>query len=114
MAQDERKYNGKQKQAKSGEPDRGFGDGASNYGKKNFRGPSDSKRGIGVAPHASGSPWSGGRETQMEKDYSKDYTRRGSQYGSGATGPKKPSDEISDAIYGGRSVDRGKQTNDHK
>ena len=71
-------------------------------GKKNFRGPSGSKRGPGVAPHASGSPWSGSRQSQSEgKDYSADYSRKGSNQGSGATGPKKPSAEKPSPLYKG-------------
>lgn len=79
-------------------------------GKKNFRGPSSSKSGVGVSPHASGSPWDYGRSTQQEKDYSADYSRKGSSSVKG----RKPADSIADSIYGGASVDRGKQTSDHK
>lgn len=84
-------------------------------GKKNFSGPKASKSGAGVSPKASGSPWSGGRQDQSEgKSYSEDYSRRGSQYGQGANGPRKPSNDIADSIFGKGSVDRGKQKEDHK
>lgn len=110
MAESEYRFNGKQKQTDSGEPNKGFGDGAASFGRKNFSGPKSSKSGPGVAPHASGSPWKGDRQSQSEgKDYSKDYTRRGSQYGSGATGPKKPSDEIPGNIYGSSKSSRDSQ-----
>lgn len=77
-------------------------------GKKNFRGPSGSKSGEGVKPKASGSPWTGGRASQSEgKDYSKDYSRKGSDYGSGATGPKKPSAERATPLYKGNKDREG-------
>lgn len=85
----------------------------SGFGRSNFKGPKDRKSGSGVSPHASGSPWKYGRSDQAEKDYSKDYSRKGSSYGEGATGPKKPSDSIADSIYGKGSVDRGSQKKDH-
>jgi hypothetical protein len=89
-------------------------DRAEHKGKKNFRGPSSSKSGIGVSPKASGSPWDYGRSSQSEgHDYSADYTRKGSSDKS--SGPYKPSDKIPDSIYGGKNdLERGQQTSDHK
>jgi hypothetical protein len=88
-------------------------DRAEHKGKKNFKGPSSSKSGIGVSPHASGSPWDYGRSSQSEgKDYSSDYTRKGSSSVKG----RNPSDAIPDSIYGGgkKESSRGSQTSDHK
>lgn len=78
-------------------------------GKSNFKGPSSSKSGVGVSPKASGSPWSYGRQTQQEKDYSADYSRKGSSSVKG----RKPSNEIPDNIYGPGKSSRGGQKSDH-
>lgn len=83
-------------------------------GRKNFRGPSESKSGLGVSPKASGSPWSYGRSDQSEgKDYSQDYSRKGSS--ERASGPFKPSDKIPGNVTGaGKSNStRDTQTSDH-
>jgi len=56
-------------------------------GRKNFSGPKGSKSGFGVAPKASGSPWSGGRPVDAG------HSRRASQ-------PSKPSDSRPSSLFG--------------
>lgn len=82
-------------------------------GRKNFRGPKASKSGAGVSPKASGDPWKYGRASQAEADYGKDYSRKGSDYGKGATGPKRPSAAIPNDVTGPNNGDRKSQM-DHK
>ena len=85
--------------------------------RENFRGPSESKSGLGVSPKASGSPWSYGRSSQAEANYGADYSRKGSGSGSNVRGPRKPSDSIPDSLFSGAKQpgkgSRGQQKEDH-